>query len=100
MPIGDTPHRRTPSEIKNYWPLAVGDRVMFPDYRDEAPRLLENEIRKDHDPLHRDGARPAYQDPPIIGTVREILDRRAARCHFPGVGVRDLEIAMLTRCEL
>lgn len=101
MPIGETPHRRIRHSpgfeglVENFWPLRVGDRVMFPDYVDEAPRLLQREDNPTR-------CRPAYQDPPIIGTVLAMVgpQRHTARCEFPGVGVRDIGIEMLTRCEL
>lgn len=96
MPIG-IPHRSTRSGIQEHWPLRVGDRVMHPDFRDEAPRELARET------ISEEFWRPAYQDPPIVGTVLWIGPPGrgdTAHVRFPGVGVRVIGIDELTRCEL
>lgn len=94
MPIGSGAEPLVEG-VQRHWPLRVHDRVTYPDYVDEAPRLLQRE----DDPFC---TRPAYQDPPVVGRVLAIIgrDRRTARCEFPGIGVRDIGIEMLTRVEL
>lgn len=94
MPIEQNESSHTgPEEL---WPLRVGDRVTHPDFRDEAPRLLARE-----DGEHR----PAYQDPPVVGTVLATSPGTSrsgdyAHVRILGAGVRILPVCELTRVEL
>jgi hypothetical protein len=79
--------------ITDDYPLRKGDRVIHPDYRDEAPRALERE----DNPL---SGRPAYQDPPIVGYVQYAPPSGRTYVKFPGVGIRIIGAEELTRVEL